>query len=136
MVDYRDVLKSLDKIDITGEKVTKEDLARLRKIFGSRFSRGFKITKEGGVKKYIFKPSGRVVWIVVGKNRDYLIYSAVAYCSCDDFFFAVMEGKALVCHHFIAQRLAEKLGWYDRIEERDNLFDSLIKEWKRGDDQA
>lgn len=45
----------------------------------------------------MFKPSGKVVWIVVGREREHLIYPTVGYRSCDDFYFAVMEGKALAC---------------------------------------
>lgn len=79
----------------------------------------------------MFWPSGRVVWIVVGRDYEYLIYPVVGYCSCLDFYFAVMEGKALMCHHLIAQRLAEILSWYDLIVEEDRFYHSLMEEWKK-----
>jgi hypothetical protein len=41
-----------------------------------------------------------------------------------------MEGKALVCQHLIAQRLADKLSWFDTVEERDEFFDVLMKDWR------
>jgi predicted nucleic acid-binding Zn finger protein len=47
--------------------------------------------KEKRVKKYIFKPSNRVRWIVVGRTRDYIVLPSVGYCSCEDFFFRVMS---------------------------------------------
>ena len=48
---------------------------------------------EGRVKLYIFKPSGRRRWIVVGRHQDYLILPEAGYCSCSDFFFRVMSGE-------------------------------------------
>jgi predicted nucleic acid-binding Zn finger protein len=71
-----------------------------------------------------------VVWIVVGRKRDYLILPAARFCSCDDFYYSVMEGKAFLCYHLIAQKLAEALGRYDQIEEDDDLYEVLMKEWK------
>lgn len=121
--DYRDVLKALEPISTTS------DPAELSKIYGSRFTRAWQLLKERRVKKYVFKPSGKIMWIVVGKEREYIIYPAVGYCQCDDFFFAVMEGEALACQHLIAQRLAEVLVDYETVEA-DQPFDSLMEEWR------
>lgn len=123
MVDYRDVLKAL-------EKVRELDLIQLAMDFGERGENAWEILRENRVKRYTFKPSGRMVWIVVGREGDHLIYPAVGYCGCDDFYFFVMEGKALVCQHLIAQRLAERLGWFDAVEESDDLFDVLMEDWR------
>lgn len=122
-VDYRDVLKAL-------EKVRGLDLIQLIRDFGERGERAWELLRENRVKRYTFKPSGRTVWIVVGREGDHLIYPAVGYCGCDDFYFSVMEGKALVCQHLIAQRLAERLGWFDTVEESDELFDVLMNDWR------
>ena len=122
--DYRDVLKALEPISATS------DPAKLAKIYGSRFAKAWELLKERRVKKYVFKPSGKTMWIVVGKEREYIIYPAVGYCSCDDFFFAVMDRKALACQHLIAQKLAEALSNYETVEAEDQLFDSLMEEWR------
>jgi len=124
MVDYRDVLKAL-------EKVNESDFVELSAAFSSRFDKAWEILTENRVKLYVFWPSGKVMWIVIGREKEYIIYPAVGYCGCADFYFAVMEGRALVCHHLIAQGLAEKLGWYDPIVEEDGLYDSLMEEWKK-----
>jgi predicted nucleic acid-binding Zn finger protein len=123
LVDYRDVLKAL-------EKVRGLDLIQLIEDFGERGEKAWELLRENRVKCYTFKPSGRVVWIVVGRGGDHLIYSAVGYCGCDDFYFSVMEGKALVCQHLIAQRLADKQDWFDTIEESDDFFDVLMDDWR------
>ncbi|MBS7605667.1 MAG: hypothetical protein QXR84_03050 [Candidatus Bathyarchaeia archaeon] len=111
-------------------KISDENFDRLTAIFGSRFIKAWRIVHDNRVKKYIFKPSGRVVWIVVGRERDYLVMPDAGFCSCDDFYFHVMSRKAYLCYHLIGQRIAEVLGKYDVIEESDELFDFLMKEWK------
>jgi predicted nucleic acid-binding Zn finger protein len=84
---------------------------------------------ESRIKKYVFQPSGRIVWIVVGKERDYLVMPAGSYCSCDDFYYQFDHGH--LCYHIIAQKLAEALGRFDLFEDDDDFFDILIKEWKQ-----
>jgi predicted nucleic acid-binding Zn finger protein len=112
-------------------KLTGKNLTELYEIFGQRFTKAFEALKENRVKKYAFKPSGRVVWIVVGKERDYLIMAQAEFCTCDDFYFRVLDRQVHLCYHLIAQKIAQVLDWYDAIEERDDLYDSLMKEWKK-----
>lgn len=112
-------------------KLTGKNLTRLYEIFGSRFTRAFEALKENRVKKYTFKPSGRTVWIVVGKERDYLIMPEAEFCTCDDFYFRVLDREIHLCYHLIAQKLAKNLGWFEAFEEHDELYDSLMAEWKK-----
>ncbi|MGQ9507400.1 MAG: hypothetical protein ACUVTB_06025 [Candidatus Bathycorpusculaceae bacterium] len=112
-------------------KLTGKNLTKLYEIFGQRFTRAFEALKEGRVKKYKFKPSGRTVWIVVGKERDYLLMPEAEFCSCDDFYFRVLDKEIHLCYHLLAQKLANILGWYETIEEHDELYDSLMEEWKK-----
>jgi len=122
-VDYRDVVEALNKIRINSDPV------ELSRLYGYRFSKAWEALKENRVKKYVFKPSGRVVWIVVGRDREYLIYHVVGYCSCDDFYFNVIDGKVPLCHHLIARKLAEVLGRFEVVEQSDELYSSHLKEW-------
>jgi predicted nucleic acid-binding Zn finger protein len=112
-------------------KLTGKNLTRLYEVFGQRFTRAFEVLKENRVKKYVFKPSGRNVWIVVGKERDYLIIAEAEFCTCDDFYFRVVDKKIHLCYHLIAQKLAKALGWYEGIEEHDELYNTLMDEWKK-----
>jgi predicted nucleic acid-binding Zn finger protein len=112
-------------------KLTGKNLTTLYDIFGQRFTRAFETLKENRVKKYVFKPSGRIVWIVVGRERDYLIMPEADFCTCDDFYFRVLDRQVHMCYHLIAQKLAKNLDWYEAIEERDELHDSLMNEWKK-----
>jgi predicted nucleic acid-binding Zn finger protein len=97
--------------------------------FGQRVNKALEALGESRIKKYVFQPSGRVVWIVVGKERDYLVMPVSEYCSCDDFYYQFDHGH--ICYHIIAQKLAESLGRFDLFEDDDDFFDILIQEWKQ-----
>ena len=126
-----EVLNNICKKAKTEEKLTGKNLTALYDIFGQRFTKAFEALKENRVKKYIFKPGGKIVWIVVGRERDYLIMPEVDFCTCDDFYFRVLDRQVHMCYHLIAQKLAKNLDWYDTIEEHDELYDSLMNEWKK-----
>ena len=126
-----DVLNSVCKDAKTEGKLTGKNLTSLYEIFGLRFTRAFEALKENRVKKYVFKPSGKTVWIVVGRERDYLIMPEAEFCTCDDFYFRVLDREVHLCYHLIAQKLAKNLDWYEAIEEHDELYESLMNEWKK-----
>jgi len=125
-----DMLKNICKKAKEEGKLTGKNLTKLYEVFGQRFVKAFEALRENRVKKYVFKPSGRIVWVVVGKERDYLLMPEVEFCTCDDFYFRVLDREVHLCYHLIAQKIANILKWYDAIEERDKLHDSLMKEWK------
>jgi predicted nucleic acid-binding Zn finger protein len=125
------ILNSICKQAKTDDKLTGKNLTRLYEIFGQRFTKAFEALKENRVKKYAFKPSGRTVWIVVGKERDYLIMAQAEFCMCDDFYFRVLDREVHLCYHLIAQKIANALTWYESIEEHDELYDTLMNEWKK-----
>lgn len=111
-------------------KLTGGNLTMLYEAFGQRLVRAFQALKENRVKKYVFKPSGRIVWIVVGRERDYLLMPEAEFCSCDDFYFRVLDREIHLCYHLIAQKMANMLESYETINERDELYNSLADEWK------
>jgi predicted nucleic acid-binding Zn finger protein len=112
-------------------KLSGKNLTELYELFGQRFTKALDALKENRVKKYVFKPSGRTVWIVIGRERDYLIMPEAEFCMCDDFYFRVLDRKIHLCYHLIAQKIARNLGWYEILEENDELYESLMNEWKK-----
>lgn len=112
-------------------KLSGKNLTELYDIFGQRFTKALETLKENRVKKYTFKPSNRVVWIVVGRERDYLIMAEAEFCTCDDFYFRVLDRKIHLCYHLLAHKIARTLGWFAPIEEGDELYQSLMDEWKK-----
>jgi len=125
------ILNTICKEAEKEDKLTGKNLTKLYETFGQRFTNAFQALKENRVKKYVFKPSGRIVWIVVGKERDYLLMPEAEFCTCDDFYFRVLDREVHLCYHLIAQKIASILKWYESIEERDELYNSLMKEWKK-----
>jgi predicted nucleic acid-binding Zn finger protein len=126
-----DILNAVCKEAKTDGKLTGKDLTGLYETFGQRFTKAFEALKENRVKKYVFRPSAKIIWIVVGKERDYLIIPEAEFCTCDDFYFRVLDRQVHLCYHLIAQKIANTLGWYEPIEEHDELYDSLMAEWKK-----
>lgn len=122
------VLKEVCREIQVERRVTDAHLTRLSLAFGSRFDRAWEALRDERIKKYVFKPSGRIVWIVVGKRRDYLVMPDAEFCSCEDFYFKFNKGH--LCYHIIAQKLAEATDQFDLIEDDDSFYDVLIKEWK------
>ena len=106
-------------------------LRKLAAAFGQRFEKALEAVKDRRVKKYVFKPSSRIVWIVVGRGRDYLIMPAADFCTCDDFYFRAMDRQIHLCYHLIAQKIAETTDSYELYDEEDELYDALMREWKK-----
>ncbi|MDH5815968.1 MAG: hypothetical protein QE164_04195 [Candidatus Nezhaarchaeota archaeon] len=114
------VMQILQELGVTIEEVT---LKRLKKALET--------VNKGRVKKYIFRPSGRVIWIVVGKGRDYWVIPKL-YCSCDDFYINVISRrKSPLCYHLLAQALAEKTGNYEVFNVSDEEGEKLEEEWRK-----
>ncbi len=112
-------------------KLSGKNLTELYELFGQRFTNALEALKENRVKKYVFRPNGRTIWIVVGRERDYLIMPEAEFCTCDDFYFRVLDKKIHLCYHLIAQKISRNLGWFETIEENDELYDTLMNEWKK-----
>ena len=126
-----DALNAICKEAKREGKLSGKNLTALYELFGQRFTKALGTLKENRVKKYVFKPSGRTVWIVIGRERDYLIMPEAEFCMCDDFYFRVLDKKIHLCYHLIAQKIARNLGWYETIEESDKLYEPLMSEWKK-----
>ncbi len=130
-------VNEIDTLNVICRQAKKEDklsgknLTELYDLFGQRFTKSLEALKENRIKKYIFKPSNRIVWIVVGRERDYLLMPQAEFCTCDDFYFRVLDKQVHLCYHLIAQKIANNLGWFEVINENDALYDCLMAEWKK-----
>jgi predicted nucleic acid-binding Zn finger protein len=125
-----DTLNAICKNAKTEGKLSGKSLTDLYDLFGQRFTKALEVLKENRVKKYVFKPSNRIVWIVVGRERDYLIMSEAEFCTCDDFYFRVLDKKVHLCYHLIAQKIARNLCWYEVMTKMMTSI-SVSNEWKK-----
>ena len=114
--------------------LTSEITEKLVKIFSvERFLSAMEKVTLNQINKYVFKPSGRILWTVNGKNHDYLIYPK-RYCTCMDFNLQSMaKNIRYLCKHLIAQALFERLDKVKlekkklEIEMKDKDFDGLYR---------
>jgi predicted nucleic acid-binding Zn finger protein len=123
---FSEIKKEIDN----SSKLEDEYVNKLSKTFGKRFVKALKTVREKGVKKYIFFPSTRTVWIVIGRERDYQVIPEVDFCTCDDFYFRVINQEISLCYHLVAQKLSIIMDEYEEINENDEIFESLMKEWR------
>jgi predicted nucleic acid-binding Zn finger protein len=130
-VNEIEILNGICKTAKKEGKLSGKNLTDLYDLFGQRFTKALEALKENRVKKYTFRPSNRIIWIVVGRERDYLIMAEAEFCTCDDFYFRVLDKKIHLCYHLIAQKIGRNLCWYDPVEENDELYQSLMNEWKK-----
>lgn len=112
-------------------RLSGENLTALYELFGTRFTKALDALREGRVKKYVFSPSGKIVWVVVGRERDYLIMPEAEFCTCDDYYFRVLDKKIHMCYHILTQKIAANLGWFKIYQEADECHDMLMNEWKK-----
>jgi len=109
-----------------------EQVNTLQKEYPLLFEEAYQCMKNKRVKKYVFQPSGRVRWIVVGKTRDYIVLPTSGFCSCEDFFFRVMNHEKPMCYHLLAVKLALLTDEFDEIVESDAWHWRLMHEWVSG----
>lgn len=116
-----------------GVKHSLED--RLFKIMerslGERFQKAITLVRNGAVKRYLFKPSGRVIWEVTGRKSSYQVMPHTNFCNCDDYYFRVMNSKKQLCYHIIAQRIASALNEFEEEDRHDRDYGKVTKKWKR-----
>lgn len=123
-----EIISDIEKKDA----ITGEILELLVKGYGERFWRAIRAVAERAVNKYTFTPSGQIVWIVAGKNREYLISLKDKYCTCDDFYVnVVLKKKSDVCYHILAKMIAEILNLYNKYSIEDEYYPEMMEEWKQ-----
>ncbi len=114
--------------DLTEKKKIDEDFVqKLESLSPDMSLKALEIVNRG-IVKYIFNPSNRIVWVVRGNEKEYLIYPRL-FCSCKSFYKSVVsEKRNVVCKHIIAQLISEALQTYQTKEAKDEEFKALLKE--------
>jgi len=102
----------------------------LVKTFGDRFTNGWELANSRKVRRYEFRPSGRVVWAVQGRKNEYQVMPDIPFCYCDDYYFRVMDKKRGLCYHIIAQRVAEALNQFKSISKSDTQYSGITARWR------
>jgi len=103
--------------------------AKLLAHFAARFENALSLIEKRRVRKYSFSPSGRVVWAVKGRKAEYQVIPDSNFCSCDDYYFRVIDRRRQLCYHIVAQRLADALGCFVLEELPDSAYNKITKRW-------
>jgi len=99
-------------------------------MLGERFIKAWQLIEQKRIKKYVFEPSNRIIWVAVGTKSEYQILPKSGYCDCSDFYFRVVDEEISFCYHLLSQRLAESLNVFDEVRESDEFYNELMKEWR------
>jgi predicted nucleic acid-binding Zn finger protein len=102
----------------------------LQKLFGERFTNGWELANSNRVRRYEFTPSGRVVWVVQGRQNEYQVMPDIPFCYCDDYYFRVMDKKRGLCYHIISQRIAAALNRFEKISKKDSQYSTVTDRWR------
>lgn len=111
--------------------LTEEQKQSLSKIFEKRLPPALALVEARNVSSYRFKPSGRTVWIVKGRKGDYQVMPESMFCTCDDYYFRVMDNKKQLCYHLVAQQIAEALGQFSVSDLSDSHYAEVAAKWSK-----
>ena len=104
------------------------DLAK----YGSKFDKAVDTALAHGVKEIRFSPSGRRLYVVVGRLGDELIDPERPYCSCGNFYFKVVRGSDETCYHLLSFKIASQSALLDGIsfddEEYGPYFSATVRD--------
>lgn len=111
-------------------KLTDAQKNRLAEGFGDRFKNALELVEKRKVHRFRFKPSGRTIWSVKGRKEVYQVIPETNFCSCDDYYFRVMDGKRALCYHIIGQKISSALGKFGSSDLKDAQYARITKQWR------
>ena len=105
--------------------LTEQQKQILAKVFDKRLAPALGIVDARNVTSYRFNPSGRTIWVVRGRKGEYQVVPESMFCSCDDYYFRVMDNKKQLCYHLVAQQIAEAMGRFDSSDLPDSRYSEV-----------
>lgn len=109
--------------------MTEEQKQNLSRVFQKRLSHALALIDANKIVRYRFQPSGRVLWVVQGRQGEYQIIPESLFCTCDDYYFRVMGNQKQLCYHLVAQQIAEPLSKYREASLPDSNYADLTSKW-------
>jgi predicted nucleic acid-binding Zn finger protein len=89
-------------------------------------SREDDIISSGSVKQMLCLPSGKKLWVVIGRDNEYWTDPELGFCSCKDFYFATLSGGQ-DCYHLKSVRKAMQQKRFTTIEFDDSYYVRLLQ---------
>ena len=81
---------------------------------------------SGSVKQMLFLPSGKNLWVVIGRDNEYWTDPELGFCSCKDFYFATLSGGQ-DCYHLKSVRKTIQQTGFKAIEFDDSDYIHLLQ---------
>ena len=82
--------------------------------------------RSGSVKQMLFLPSGKKLWVVIGRDNEYWTDPELGFCSCKDFYFTTLSGGQ-DCYHLKSVRKTIQQREFTAIEFDDNDYLHLLQ---------
>jgi predicted nucleic acid-binding Zn finger protein len=82
--------------------------------------------RAGSVKQMLFLPSGKKLWVVIGRDNEYWTDPELGFCSCKDFYFTTLSGGQ-DCYHLKSVRKAIQQRGFTAIEFGDADYTHLLQ---------
>ncbi|MDQ3848155.1 MAG: hypothetical protein M3261_04270 [Thermoproteota archaeon] len=83
------------------------------------------IIRSGGVKQMLFLPSGKKLWVVIGRDNEYWTDPELGFCSCKDFYFNTLS-QGQDCYHLRSVVKAIQQREFTTIEFDDSEYVRLL----------
>ena len=81
---------------------------------------------SGSVKQMLFLPSGKKLWVVIGRDNEYWTDPELRFCSCNDFYFNTLS-RGQDCYHLKSVTKAIEQRAFTTIEFDDSEYIDLLK---------
>lgn len=82
--------------------------------------------RQGSVKQMLFLPSGKKLWVVIGRDNEYWTDPELGFCSCKDFYFTTLSGGQ-DCYHLKSVRKTIQQRGFTAIEFDDSDYTQLLQ---------
>lgn len=74
----------------------------------------------------LFLPSGKKLWVVIGRDNEYWTDPELGFCSCKDFYFTTLSGGQ-DCYHLKSVRKTIQQRAFTAIEFNDIDYIHLLR---------
>jgi len=123
----KELLFSIYEKVLNKGKLDNEFIEFLEELFPNKSDKILEVVNRGIIKN-IYKPSNRIVWTVMGRDQEHIIFPKL-YCSCKSFYKEVVINRTKKsCKHIIAQIISEALNNFKELELEDSEFKNRVKD--------
>jgi predicted nucleic acid-binding Zn finger protein len=92
-----------------------------------QLAKAIEAASGGCVKRHSFLPSGRRIYTVVGRNAEEFIDPEKPFCSCESYFYRVLNAKIKECYHMLSYKIADESGLIEEVRFDDEEYDAFFK---------